>query len=99
PLKIECPDYVMSHMTYDKNGRLLIHLLNYDDGQRPIVTVQFCNDEPSSVEWLTPDECDIQVERTDSNIVCIKGLVNYGVLRCSPKKDYSISEKPYFREA
>ena len=74
------PDTVKYNVTRDKQGRLIVHLINYADSPCEALTIagEF---EPESAELFSPDQPAPQVERKHGNVITTSNVLRYAVVR------------------
>ncbi len=81
PVEVQLPFSVLRHVTRDPEGRLLVHLLNYDDASRPDATVRLSRGALRHWELFTPDEPRPTVSAAGGDGLLVKELSVYCVLR------------------
>jgi hypothetical protein len=83
PVRVEAPPFVLHNLTRDPNGRLLVHLLNYDVGARPAVSLGPTGEAKAVelAEWFSPDADTAPISQEADGTVQVPGLERYGVAR------------------
>ncbi|MCK9571346.1 hypothetical protein M0R72_20525 [Candidatus Pacearchaeota archaeon] len=81
PFSFEKPPTVLTRLARSGRGELLVHILNYDDTQRPDIIVRLPED--ATAYWLTPDspEGGCLLPKGAGEWL-VQGMKTYGVVVC-----------------